>query len=137
MSVPRTIPQMRVPPSAGGRSLSVGSTVTDGVGCLVVRGDARPEALEPLLYAIDGLFGSRVRAIVLDCTGVSSWSRRGLEIAVLTATRAHEQRISFVACGLPEEQLDFLRRQWPGVRSEQFAFAGRRAAGEALLTSTA
>lgn len=132
MSVHRSIPQMRRPPVD--TILAVASATEDGVGYLTLRGDARPDALDPLLASIDGLFATGVRAIVLDCVNVTSWSRRGLEVAVLTATRAHEQRIAFAACGLPEEQLAFLHRQWPGVRAEQFAHPGRRAAQRALLS---
>jgi hypothetical protein len=134
LSVHRTIPQPRTPHAGGARTLSVVSTTTDVVGCLVLRGDAPPDALDPLLVAIDGLFAARVRAIVLDCTEVSSWSRRCLEVAVLTATRAHEQRIAFAACGLPPEQLGLLRSQWPGVPAHQFAHSGRRSAEDALLS---
>ncbi|WP_157970785.1 STAS domain-containing protein [Nakamurella deserti] len=134
MSVQRTIPQMRTPLSGGARRLSVHTTQTARVGVLVLRGDARPDALGPLITAIDGLFAARVGAIVLDCRDVTSWSSRGLEVAVLTATRAHEQRIGFAACGVPEEQLSFVRRQWPGVRVEQFAYPGRRSAEDALLS---
>lgn len=135
MSVQRTIPQMRTPLPGGARRLSVHSSLTGRVGVLVLRGDARPDALGPLITAIDGLFDAHVRAIVLDCMDVTSWSSRGLEVAVLTATRAHEQRLGFAACGVPEEQLSFLRRQWPGVRADQFAYPGRRSAESALLSN--
>lgn len=137
MSVQRTIPQMRTSVASGVRPLTVVSTTTDRVGCLALRGEARPDALGPMLAAIDGLFAAGVRAIVLDCGGVSGWSRRGLEVAVLTATRAHEQRMDFAACGLPADQLAFLHRQWPGVRAEQFAHPERRSAESQLLTHSA
>ncbi len=134
MSIHRLIPQMRTPSTSGGRRLTVRSTHTDRVGVLTVSGDARPDALDPLIAAIDELFAAGVRAIVLDCMDVTSWSTRGLEVAVLTATRAHEQRIGFAACGVPDEQLTFLRRHFPGVRPEQFAHPGRRSAEDALLS---
>ncbi len=134
MSVHRSIPEMRRAPGNGVRALAVESMTADDVGCLTLRGDARSDALDPLLAAIDGLLAAGVRAIVLDCGHVSSWSRRGLEVGVLTATRAHEQRIAFAACGLPEDQLAFLHREWPGVRAEQFAHPDRRSAQQALLS---
>lgn len=134
MSDHRSMPEQRAQSGGGVRALSVRTTTADGVGCLTLHGDARPDALGPLLASIDALFATGIRAIVLDCVDVSSWSRRGLEVAVLTATRAHEQRIGFVACGLPEDQLAQLHRHWPGVRAEQFAYPGRQSAHDALLS---
>ena len=134
MSIHRLIPQMRTPPVSTGRRLAVRSTQVDRMGVLTVHGDARPDALDPLIAAIDELFAAGVRGIVLDFLDVTSWSTRGLEVAVLTATRAHEQRRGFAACGLPDEQLAVLRRNFPGVRYEQFAHPGRRSAQDALLS---
>ncbi len=127
---------MRVPARSGTGGLSVTTSISDRVGAVSLRGAAHPDSLGPLLHAIDGLFVDDVRGIVLDCTGVTSWSVRGLEIAVLTATRAHGQRMGFAACGLPPDQLAVLRRRWPGVRPDQFAHTDRETAFEALHAVT-
>lgn len=128
----RTIPQMRTPPPGASRPLTVTAETTDGIGCLTLSGVADTGSLDLLPSAIDGLFDADVGGILLDGAAVSSWSRRGLQILVLTATRAHGRRIAFAVSGLPPDQLDLLHRQWPGVRSDQFTHPSRHAARAAL-----
>ncbi|MEP6979473.1 MAG: hypothetical protein ABJA16_01785 [Nakamurella sp.] len=127
---------MRTPPPSTDRTLTVSSGTTDGIGCLTLRGAAVPDTLDPLLSAIDTLFAAGVRGIVVDAAGVTCWSRRGLEIAVLTSTRAQGRRIAFAVCGLPDDQLDVLRRRWPGVRSHQFAYVNRSTGLAAIAATT-
>lgn len=128
----RMIPQMRTP-NAGSDALSVTTAIDDRIGSVIVRGAARPDALDPLLAALDELFAAGVHGVVLDATAVTAWSRRGLEVAVLTATRARGRRIRFAVCGLPVEQRDVLAREWPGVGPDRFAFPDHEAARAAML----
>lgn len=121
-------------PTIGARGLSAATTTVDGLGVVSLRGQVGTDNIGVMLTAIDAALDSGVTGLVLDGDEVSSWSVLGLEVAILTATRAAGTGRRFAMSGLPDTQLELIRRHWPGVAADQFS---HRSAAEAARAVTA
>lgn len=124
--------ELRRNPALGARGLSVATTTAGGCGVVSLRGDVGTDNIGVMLHAIDSVLDANVRSLVLDGDDVSSWSVLGLEVAILSATRAAGSGMKFAVSGLPSAQLELIRRHWPGVELRQFSYRTAADAGRAV-----